>query len=73
MNIDAQIATLKQRHQALERAIDEETQRPLPDSMALQGLKRHKLRVKDEITRMAAASGVAVLEANRPYFSSTHL
>ncbi len=55
MNIDAQIATLKVRHQALERAIDDETQRPLPDSMALQSLKRHKLRVKDEITRMAVA------------------
>ncbi len=55
MNIDAHIATLKQRHQALERAIDDETHRPLPDSMALQALKRHKLRVKDEITRMAIA------------------
>lgn len=55
MNNDAHVATLKERHQELERAIDEETQRPLPDSMALQALKRHKLRVKDEITRMAVA------------------
>ncbi len=73
MNNDAHVATLKERHQELERAIDEETQRPLPDSMALQALKRHKLRVKDEITRMAVARGVAVMAAKRPYFSSTHL
>lgn len=53
MNIDVRIATLKVRHQALKRAIHEEAQRPLPDSMALQSLKRHKLRIKDEITRMA--------------------
>ena len=55
MHGDALIATLKQRHQALERAIDEETQRPLPDNLALQMLKREKLRLKDEMTRMAAA------------------
>lgn len=55
MHADAQAEILKQRHQALDRAIDEEAQRPLPDNIALQTLKRQKLRLKDEMTRMAAA------------------
>lgn len=55
MNAEAHIAALKERHAALERAIDDEVQRPLPDSIALQTLKRRKLRIKDEISRIAHA------------------
>ena len=34
---------------SLERAIDEENHRPLPNQDAITDLKRQKLRIKDEI------------------------
>ncbi len=55
MNSDDQVDTLITQHRELQREIDEETQRPLPNSIALQALKRQKLRIKDEITRKAIA------------------
>ena len=55
MNSDDQVDSLIAQHEELQREIDEETQRPLPNSIALQTLKRQKLRIKDEITRMAVA------------------
>ncbi len=55
MNSDDQVGTLIAQHKELQREIDEETQRPLPNSIALQALKRQKLRIKDEITRKAIA------------------
>ena len=55
MNSDDQVDSLIAQHKELQREIDEETQRPLPNSIALQALKRQKLRVKDEIMRMAIA------------------
>lgn len=55
MNSDDQVDSLIAQHKDLQREIDEETQRPLPNSIALQALKRQKLRIKDEIMRMAIA------------------
>jgi hypothetical protein len=55
MNSDDQVDTLIAQHKELQREIDEETLRPLPNSIALQALKRQKLRIKDEIMRMAIA------------------
>jgi hypothetical protein len=43
------IEALKEKHASLERAIDEEAGRPLPDQAAIYDLKRQKLRIKDEI------------------------
>ena len=43
------IEALKEKHAVLERALDEETHRPLPDQAAIHDLKRQKLRIKDEI------------------------
>jgi len=43
------IEALKEKHALLERAIDEESHRPLPDQAAIQDLKRQKLHIKDEI------------------------
>lgn len=48
-----QIESLKQRHAALDRAIVEESERPLPDHISLQELKRQKLQLKDEISHRA--------------------
>jgi len=45
------VATLAARHANLEKAIQDEDRRPAPDVLTLTGLKRRKLRVKDEIRR----------------------
>ncbi|HEX5319205.1 MAG TPA: YdcH family protein [Stellaceae bacterium] len=46
------VGTLKEQHAALERAIDEETARPLPNRAAVADLKRQKLRIKDELYQL---------------------
>jgi hypothetical protein len=46
------IEALKEKHAALERAIDEENCRPLPNDDVLSELKRQKLRIKDEIYQL---------------------
>ena len=49
MAIEARIRELDVRHQNLERAIEDEIQRPASDSMRLRDLKRQKLRLKEEL------------------------
>jgi len=43
------IDTLKAKHAALEAAIEDENNRPLPDASKIHDLKRQKLKIKDEI------------------------
>lgn len=45
------VETLKQRHAALDREINDEANRPLPDSTHVTELKRQKLRIKELIAR----------------------
>ncbi|MDA1090714.1 MAG: YdcH family protein [Proteobacteria bacterium] len=45
---------LKDKHQALENAIEKEEKRPHPDDIEIVNLKKQKLRIKDQ---MAAISG----------------
>jgi hypothetical protein len=46
------IEALKEKHASLERAIDEEIHRPLPDQAVIYDLKRQKLHIKDEIYQL---------------------
>ena len=46
---------LKARHKELESEIEEECNRPLPDGLLVQMLKRQKLRIKDKIYRISHA------------------
>ena len=46
------VEALKEKHALLERALDEETRRPLPDQAAIYDLKRQKLRIKDELVQL---------------------
>jgi hypothetical protein len=46
------IEALKQKHAALDRAIEEENSRPLPNDDVISDLKRQKLRIKDEIFQL---------------------
>ena len=55
MRLDARIASLNNRHAALEQQIFEEDHRPRPDAEALAKLKREKLRLKEEMERLRAS------------------
>ncbi len=47
------IDTLVDKHAHLQMAIDDEAHRPLPDSARIAQLKREKLRLKEEISRLS--------------------
>lgn len=49
MTHDIRIWRLRQRHRWLDQRLRAELRRPVPDTFAVQDLKRHKLRVKDEL------------------------
>ncbi len=48
------IEALKAKHASLEQAIVQENARPYPDDDAICSLKKRKLQIKDEITRLMA-------------------
>jgi hypothetical protein len=47
------IESLKAKHATLEHAIDEENSRPHPNDDAICSLKKRKLLIKDEISRLS--------------------
>lgn len=47
------IEALRARHARLEVEIGQEANRPKPDDMQVAALKREKLRIRDEIERIA--------------------
>ena len=49
MTADEPLDSLRSKHASLEREIDDEVHRPLPDELHLAELKREKLRVKDQM------------------------
>lgn len=53
MTMEDRVETLRARHARLEHEIDEEIQRPLPDTIHITELKRQKLRIKEQITRLS--------------------
>ncbi len=55
MALDAHLEELNEKHRALEKRIEEELARPHADSLQITKLKREKLRLKDEITRLRGA------------------
>ncbi|NMJ44078.1 DUF465 domain-containing protein [Roseomonas sp. JC162] len=52
MPLNARIASLEERHAALERRILDEDSRPRPDDIELARLKREKLRLKEEMEKL---------------------
>jgi hypothetical protein len=52
MSMEAHLTELERRHQALEDEINEALAHPSTDDLKLAELKRRKLQVKDEITRL---------------------
>lgn len=51
MSIDGRIAHLKQKHETLDSRITDEERRPAPDTLQLAGLKKEKLKIKEELAR----------------------
>ena len=51
MSLDAHLETLNVKHVQLEKDIEQESQRPRPDSLRLMALKRQKLKLKEELMR----------------------
>lgn len=49
MALDARIRELGNRHQNLERRIEEETSHPAADDLMIKELKRQKLRLKEQL------------------------
>ncbi len=49
MQANERIYSLRDQHASLERAIEEESERPYPDDFRLSQLEREKLRIKDQI------------------------
>jgi hypothetical protein len=52
MAIESHLAELQRRHQALEQEISEALAHPSTDDLKIAELKRRKLHVKDEISRL---------------------
>lgn len=46
------VSALQLKHTGLERQIEDELSRPLPDHAIVQSLKKRKLRIKEELTHI---------------------
>lgn len=56
MSVETHLAALVRRHGVLEQQIEEALTRPATDSLEVVEMKRRKLHLKDEITRLKARS-----------------
>jgi hypothetical protein len=55
MSLEDRIEELRARHRTLEQTLDQETKRLLPNDEVIVGLKRQKLRIKDQIAQLEHA------------------
>lgn len=54
MDSEARMSALAVKHAELEHEIEQESHRPMPDSLHLTELKRQKLRVKEEMAQISS-------------------
>lgn len=59
MALESHIAELEKRHELLEKAIEDELHSPGSDDLQITELKRQKLKLKEEITRLSAEAKAA--------------
>lgn len=52
MSTEDRIAALQEKHADIEKRIEQEFTRPHPDDSVIGQMKREKLRIKDEISRL---------------------
>ena len=55
MRLLDRVESLKDKHAALEAALDAESRRPQLNSTVVAEMKRKKLRIKDELERLTAS------------------
>jgi hypothetical protein len=60
MSMQSHLAELEKRHQALEQEINDAVLHPSTDDLRIAELKRKKLLVKDEITRLRSNDSVSL-------------
>ena len=53
MSLDGRLEALRSKHATIDQVLAKEEHRPYPDSTTITRLKREKLRLKDEISRLA--------------------
>jgi len=53
MSLDDRVKTLQEKKEDLERLLEDEESRPLPDIITVHDIKRQKLAIKDEIERLS--------------------
>lgn len=58
MSIQSHLAELERKHQALESELADALAHPSVDDITIAELKRRKLQVKDEITRLRQTASV---------------
>lgn len=56
MSLEARIDALRRKHAHLDEELEYEVHRPFPNGAAIWRLKREKLFLKDEISRLSAAN-----------------
>ncbi|QJP16457.1 DUF465 domain-containing protein [Starkeya sp. ORNL1] len=60
MSMQAHVAELERRHQALDRELREELNHPASDDAKITDLKRRKLQLKDQINRLRSGEDVTL-------------
>jgi hypothetical protein len=53
MNLSSHIHELKKKHQSLSEAVEHEQRAPGTDDLRIVDLKKQKLRIKEEISRLS--------------------
>jgi len=52
MSVETHVTSLQHKHADLDRLLETEASRPVPNSLRMTELKREKLRIKEEIRRL---------------------
>jgi hypothetical protein len=55
MTIAAHLQELRRKHEALSHLVEQEQRKPAADPLRIAEMKKQKLRLKEEITRLAHA------------------
>lgn len=53
MSLQSHLTELRRKHESLSHRIEQEQRQPASDDLAIAGLKKQKLRLKEEITKIS--------------------
>lgn len=54
MSVTAHVSALQKKHEVLSRTIEEEQRSPASEALHISQMKREKLRIKEEISRLSS-------------------